>query len=164
MEFQIEFPKEEFSDFLNEYIASGHEGEQEDETSGGSFQIVEYTGENTGEYLGNAGLVVLIGLTVVIGALVVLVAIFKAVGLIMTGAGKKKAPKIEQPKNPEAPATPAPVVQDGIGDEVVAVIAAAIAAMAPGGKKYALKRVSRADAGGRSAWSAAGLADNTRPF
>ena len=46
----------------------------------------------------------------------------------------------------------------------VAAIAAAVAMMAPEGKRYAVKSVSRKDAGGRSVWAAAGIADNTRPF
>ena len=51
-----------------------------------------------------------------------------------------------------------------LGTALGAAIAAAVARMAPEGKRYALKSVSRKDAGGRSAWAAAGIADNTRPF
>ena len=61
------------------------------------------------------------------------------------------------------PAAPAPVVSGGVSDEVVAVIAAAVAAMAPEGNRYAVRRVSRVR-GERPVWAAAGIAENTRPF
>ena len=55
-------------------------------------------------------------------------------------------------------------IEDGIEEEVVAVIAAAIAAMgASSGKKLALRSIKTAKSS-RSAWAAAGIADNTRPF
>ena len=54
---------------------------------------------------------------------------------------------------------------DDIPDEVVAVIAAAVAAMSTDGKQYAIRRIRPATATGvRPAWAAAGIADNTRPF
>ena len=57
-----------------------------------------------------------------------------------------------------------PVIEDGIEEEIVAVIAAAIAAMgAASGKKLALRSVKTVK-GTRSAWAAAGAAENTRPF
>ncbi len=123
---------------------------------------------SAGEVLGDAGMTVLIGLVVVIGALIVLTAIFYLFGFIMdksTGVAKsKKAEVKEAPKAAsEVQVAPAPIVEEGISGEVVAAIAAAVAMMAPEGKRYAVKSVSRAG-GGRSAWSAAGLADNTRPF
>ena len=51
----------------------------------------------------------------------------------------------------------------GISDEVVAVIAAAVASMAPEGKKYAVRSVSRTRTE-RPVWAAAGIAESTRPF
>ena len=59
-----------------------------------------------------------------------------------------------------------PEADGGISQEIVAVIAAAIAAMAPEGTRYAIRRVSRIPrtATGRSAWSMAGLLQNTKPF
>ena len=49
--------------------------------------------------------------------------------------------------------------------EIIAVIAAAVASISDG-KKYAIKKVSRAErqTGGRSAWAASGIYENTRPF
>ena len=55
------------------------------------------------------------------------------------------------------------VAADGISEEVVAVIAAAVAAMTPEGKRYAVRSVSRAR-GDRPVWAAAGVAESTRPF
>lgn len=57
-----------------------------------------------------------------------------------------------------------PVIEDGIEEEVVAVIAAAIAAMgAASGKKLALRSV-RTARGAANVWASAGAAENTRPF
>ena len=56
-------------------------------------------------------------------------------------------------------------VEDGIGDEVVAVIAAAIAAFSSDsdGKSYAVRSIKKAKAG-RPIWAAAGLQENTHAF
>ncbi len=162
MEQFFDIPKDVFTDFLNQYFSSSH-GE------GGVVEESVSLADGLGAYLGDAGMTVLIGLVVVIGALLVLTGIFYLFGFIMGGAARKakKAKKADKPV--AAPATAsaapsAPVVQDGISGEVVAAIAAAVAMMAPDGKRYAIKSVSRKDAGGRSAWAAAGIADNTRPF
>ena len=67
----------------------------------------------------------------------------------------------------KAPAarTSAPVVPNGVSEEVVAVIAAAVASMAPEGKRYAVRSIARAGKHHeRSVWAAAGLAESTRPF
>ena len=64
---------------------------------------------------------------------------------------------------PAAPA-PAPVVENGIEEETVAAIMGALSAMYAGsGKKPVLKGVKAAKPR-RSAWSAAGVMENTRPF
>lgn len=63
-----------------------------------------------------------------------------------------------------APAkTVSSAVPGGVSDEIVAVIAASVAAMAPEGKQYRIKSVSRVRSQ-RPVWAAAGLAENTRPF
>lgn len=70
---------------------------------------------------------------------------------------------------------PVPVPQaaagetDGLTDEVVAAIAAAVASMAPEGVRYTVKSIRPAGGvprvrAGRSAWGLAGLAESTRPF
>lgn len=60
-------------------------------------------------------------------------------------------------------AGPLPMVNNGISDEVIAVIAAAVASMAPEGTKYTVKSVKWIRAQ-RPVWAAAGLAESTRPF
>lgn len=135
-----------------------------------SFEQFKTTASQTGSSLVvSDGMTVVIGLVVVFATLIVLTGIFYLFGFIMDSINKPKTKKAASEKKeasaPTVPAAaPAPVVQSGIPGEVVAVIAAAVASMAPEGKRYALKSVSRKDAGGRSAWAAAGVADNTRPF
>ncbi len=167
MEQRVEIPMDSFTDFLKEYVQIPFGGGTSHEVGGEVTEIVE----SAGEVLGNAGMTVLIGLVVVIGTLLLLTGIFYLFGYIMGSADRKakKAKKAEKSAPATEPAVasaapPAPVVQDGIPGEVVAAIAAAVAMMAPEGKRYAVKSVSRKDAGGRSAWAAAGIADNTRPF
>ena len=163
MEQFFDIPKEVFTDFLNQYLSGSH-GD-----AGNAGEVVEEA-VSVGQLLGDAGMTVLIGLVVVIGTLLLLTGIFYLFGFIMGGADRK-AKKAKEKEKASAPATvpvtvpvPTPAVQDGIPGEVIAAIAAAVAMMAPEGKRYAIKSVSRKDAGGRSAWSAAGIADNTRPF
>lgn len=122
-----------------------------------------------GTYVGS---VVLSGVSIVFLALVLLILfvwlmdkVFKAIN----GANKKAAlaPK-EELKAAPAPAlkaAPAPVIEDGISDEVVAVIAAAVAAMgAESGKTFQLAGIKRSSGSRRGAWGNAGAAENTRTF
>ena len=123
---------------------------------------------DTSNVIGDAGMTVLIGLVVVFGMLLLLTAIFKMFGLVGGAlSGKSTKPKELAPAPVKAaapaPAPKAPVVQPGISNEVVAAIAAAVAMMSTDGKTYAVRRISRAP-GGRSAWAAAGIAENTRSF
>lgn len=132
-----------------------------------------YAARDAGEVLGTAGMTVLIGLVVVFSALILLTFIFWLFGKVMSGAGSRKAspppsgsvpkPAAPAPVPAVVPAAPAPVVSDGVSEEVVAVIAAAVAAMAPEGKRYAVRSVSRVR-GERPVWAAAGLMESTRPF
>ena len=163
MEQFFEIPKDVFIEFFNNILTGSH-GD-----AGNAGEVVEEV-VDAGKLLGDAGMTVLIGLVVVIGTLLVLTGIFYLFGYIMDSADRKakkakeKAKAAPAPVAEAAPSAPAPVVQAGIPGEVVAAIAAAVAMMAPEGKRYAIKSVSRKDAGGRSAWAAAGIADNTRPF
>lgn len=127
---------------------------------------------NVSNVMGDAGMTVLIGLVVVFGMLLLLTGIFKMFGLVGgVLSGKPAEPKAvktapapaAKPAAPAKPASKAPVVQPGISDEVVAAIAAAVAMMSVDGKTYAVRRISRVS-GGRSAWAAAGVAENTRSF
>ena len=126
-------------------------------------------GGSVGEILSGAGLTILIGLVVVFAALIVLVLIFWLFGKLVHREEKPAVPAqkaaVSAPVAPAAVPAPVPGLMrgDGISDEVVAVIAAAVAAMAPEGKRYAIRQVQRATRG-RSAWAAAGIAENTQPF
>ena len=111
----------------------------------------------------------------VFAVLILLTAIFwlfgKAMGAGKAGKKERVSPDAQQPAakpvtvSAPAPASvpAAPVAADGISEEVVAVIAAAVAAMTPEGKRYAVRSVSRAR-GDRPVWAAAGVAESTRPF
>lgn len=115
--------------------------------------------------------VTICGLAIVFGTLIVLVIIFWAFGKIMNGvSGKGKSDKKSVKKAaPDAKPAAAPVsspapaaVQDD--DELIAVISAAVAVMSDiDGKKYVVRNVRPASAG-RSAWAAAGIAQNTKAF
>ncbi len=163
MEQRVEISSEQFTEFIKEYLGGGH---------GTVVEGVVTETESVGEILSGAGMTVLIGLVVVIGTLLVLTGIFYLFGYMMSSADRKAKKAAAEKKAKEAApvpvpapaAAPAPTVQSGIPNEVVAAIAAAVAMMAPEGKRYAVRSVSRRDAAGRSAWAAAGIADNTRPF
>lgn len=117
--------------------------------------------------------VVITGITVVFIGLILLVVILLLFGLISKvrrkSAGKKvrtdseiKADKVLLPS--EEISSAVPEIEDEIEEEIVAVISAAIAHMsAKSGKKLTLKSVKTAKPQ-RTAWAAAGLIDNTRPF
>ena len=120
----------------------------------------------TSELLGNAGMTVLIGLVVVFAVLLILTFVFWLFGKV-AGAGANAATEAKPaPKAVPAPTVaPAPVVEDGIPEEVVAVIAAAVAAMSDGNTRFAVRRISASRPSGmRPVWAAAGIAENTRPF
>ena len=124
--------------------------------------------------------VVITGISVVFIGLIILIVLVTLYGKIFEGINKSaeakakakaeaeakaKAAKaeVEVKAAPAAPA-PAPVVEDGIEEEVVAAIMGALSAMYAGsGKKPVLKGVKAAKPR-RSAWSAAGVMENTRPF
>lgn len=57
---------------------------------------------------------------------------------------------------------PAPIVEQGISGEVVAAIAAAVAATE--GSGAVVRSIKKKKVSGRNPWSAAATADNTRPF
>ncbi|MBE6836606.1 MAG: sodium pump decarboxylase subunit gamma [Ruminococcus sp.] len=116
----------------------------------------------------NVAAVVITGLIVVFIGLILLIAFVSFLGKFFTKKPKakkvKKASYVKEEKvNVPKVATP-PVVEEGISDEIVAVIAAAIAAMgAKSGKKLALRSVRTAKPQ-RNAWASAGIMENTRPF
>lgn len=113
------------------------------------------------------------GLIVVFLILVILVAFLWAMGKLLNLNIKKK-PKATAaaPVSVPAPSAPAPapavtaeeyIDEDDI--EIIAVIAAAIAAYGEHeGKQYRIASVRKRDRSQRSSWSAAGINENTRPF
>lgn len=111
----------------------------------------------------SAGMVVLIGLVVVFAVLLLLTFVFWLFG---KAAGGNRATASTPTPAPTVSAVPAaPAVTDGVPDEVVAVIAAAVAAMSSEGTQYTIRRIRPAAAHGtRPVWAAAGIAENTRPF
>ena len=116
------------------------------------------------------------GILIVFVILLLLIFIFYTYGGIfkaVTASKEKKAAakkaaddalKAQQTAS-AAPAAPAPADDGTIPGEIIAVIAAAVAALGDG-KKYTVKKVSRAQrqTGERSAWAASGIYENTRPF
>ena len=123
---------------------------------------------------GTISSVVITGIVVVFIGLILLIVCVSIYGAIFNSASKKRAQKAEAEKKlAEKAAEPveavmgersAPAVEDGIEEETVAVIMAAIAAMsASSGKKLVLKSVKTSKPQ-RSAWSSAGIVENTRPF
>lgn len=117
------------------------------------------------------GTVVFTGLVVVFVALILLVLCVSLFGKIFDYINKPKDKKQKldsEPKkaivNNDAPVAPA--VEDGINDEVVAVITAAVAALNSNAKgvTYSLKSIKKADNFSRRAWANAGIMENSRPF
>lgn len=116
--------------------------------------------------------VVLTGLIVVFIALVILIAFVWVMGKIFdafkgnkdkkndNGNGKKA--ETAAVKAPQASA-PAMKIEDGISDEIVAVIAAAVASMSG---NFVIKSVRKASpkTSRRSAWGSQGIAESTRVF
>ena len=125
--------------------------------------------------------VVIGGIGIVLGALMVLILVFFAFGKIMSvsqaRAKKKEAKKIQSEMQANlskvsaaapttTPATaPAPVVEDGIPQEVVAAISAAVYAMDGGaGVVRSITKKTGSPITTRNPWAQAAVADNTRPF
>lgn len=107
------------------------------------------------------------GICIVFGALIFLVLIFWLFSKVF---GRKKKTKsgdgkaiVTQEKAVKTPAKvqKAPVVQDGIEEEVVAAITAAITAFHGGA--FTVRSINRRQQG-RPAWANAGILENTRPF
>ncbi len=118
--------------------------------------------------------VVITGLTVVFLCLIILVIILFLFGLVSkaqrryneksaeSNRTEKTTVDIAIPKVQEVKTVPD--VEDGIEEEIVAVITAAIVQVSEkSGKRLALKSIKTAKPQ-RTAWAAAGLIDNTRPF
>ena len=113
---------------------------------------------------------VLTGLVVVFIALILLIlllTLFRNIfGSVGHKEGEKPAPKPVRAPAPAAPAKPAPVILSDDEGEVAAAITAALAVILAeegAGKTYAVRSIKRVRTS-RSAWGAAGLTENVRPF
>ena len=125
----------------------------------------------------SAAKVILTGFAVVFGMLFLLILIIKRYSAVVAGAqraadnrAKRKERVMERVSDDSGvhvikrPAyVTAPTIEEGIPEEVVAVIAAAVAACDSSGTGKRIKSIKKAN-GGRSAWANAGVLDNTRPF
>ena len=117
---------------------------------------------DAGAILRDAGLTIATGVVVVFGVLLLLTGVFKVFGMIVssTEKGEKNAPAatpVAAPASTQA-ATPvaapivgntaevrtAPEIQNGIPEETVAVISAAVASVAPAGSLYAVRGIRKA--------------------
>lgn len=118
--------------------------------------------------------VVITGIVVVFIGLILLIFFVFLYGKIFEAINNKKSEKSKKilenkvsaasNQNNNNQSEPIPIIENGIDEEVVAVITAAIMAMsAKSGKRLALKSVKHAKPS-RPVWANAGIAENTRPF
>lgn len=117
---------------------------------------------------------VVTGIVVVFLILAILVFLLWLMGKIFSGvnkSGEKKKKAAEAAEaaikdaEPEQQAETAEEYCEEDDGELIAVISAAIAAYGEAeGKQYKITSVRKRDKAARSAWSAAGIADNTRGF
>jgi len=107
--------------------------------------------------------VVITGLVVVFVVLILLVLFVSAFGLFFK---KNSKPSNQADAEKKKIILPQPKIEKGINNEIIAVIAATIAAMSSSsadGKSYTIKSIKQVKPK-RSPWAFAGLQDNTRPF
>ncbi len=128
------------------------------------------------DYWSSVGIITVTGVLVVFFILALLIFLFWGMGQIFKTLDKKKAAKLEAEKAAKAAeaakkAESAPVAEEvsdedySDDDEIIAVISAAIAAYSEqDGKSYEIRSIRRKDSRTRSAWSLAGIGENTRPF
>lgn len=124
------------------------------------------------DYWSTVGIITITGILVVFFILAILIAVFWGMGQFFKSKDKRSAAKAEAAKAAAAASAPAPApveeieeADDSDDDEIIAVISAAIAAYSEAdGKQYAIRSIKRKDNKTRSAWSLAGIGDNTRPF
>lgn len=114
--------------------------------------------------IGQVLAIVFTGLAIVFIALIVLIVLVASMGKAMNPVKDKKPTPVKNIESSPAKSA-VPVIEEGISDEVVAVIAAAIASISEStGTAYAVRGIKRAAKSGRPAWAVAGLNENTRSF
>lgn len=110
--------------------------------------------------------VVVIGLVIVFIVLLVLVIFLAIFGKTFSSSSKvkkEKTPKKEKNQNAQV-INIQPVIEEGIDDEVIAVIAAAIATISnETGKKLSIRSIRKSN-NIVNLWARAGALENTRPF
>ncbi len=117
--------------------------------------------------LADTMLVTVTGISIVFFVLILLVFIMYLFGKAASSGGKKTAKKAEKTVAAEQkPSSPKVVLSVPAGEdegELIAVIAAAVQALGEStGKRYAVRGIRPSLT--RSAWAAAGIYENTRPF
>lgn len=114
--------------------------------------------------MSNVWAIVFIGMTIVFIALSLLILVVLLFSKIFNAITVKKnnSNKGSATKKKNVPAT-TQITENSISDEIVAVIAAAIAAMSDSDTKYSIRRIKKVKTV-RPVWSMAGLQENTRSF
>ncbi len=124
------------------------------------------------DYWSSVGIITLTGLLVVFVILAVLILFFMLLGAIFKSIDNSKKKKAEAKAVEETKAAePVQAAAEDVSaeavnsdDELIAVISAAVAAYTDG-EGFTIKSVRKHEGKRvRSAWSAAGITENTRPF
>lgn len=123
------------------------------------------------DYWSSVGILTLTGMLVVFAILGLLIFIFWLMGRIFANIDNNKKKKQEAAKAAAEQPKPASVQIERVAalvgeDDIIAVISAAIAAYSEqDGVSYRIRDIKRhKDSRVRSAWSLAGIGENTRPF
>ena len=122
------------------------------------------------DYWSSVGIITLTGLLVVFVILALLIFFFILLGAIFKSIDNSKKKKAETSKEAKT-AEPVQAAAEDVSaeavnsdDELIAVISAAVAAYTDG-EGFTMKSVRKHEGKRvRSAWSAAGITENTRPF
>lgn len=119
------------------------------------------------ETLGYGGIVAVIGMLIVFVGLIILILCIMAMGKIFQSITNKKAKESAEPAPAPAAAAPAPVAQPSAAEEapvqddaqLIAVIAAALAAFDGGNKRLVVRKVRRV-----SGWNEAARSESIYRF
>lgn len=120
------------------------------------------------DYWGSVGIITITGLLVVFFILALLILFFMLLGAIFKSIDNSKKKKAEAKAAEDSKEPVKTIIEDASveasDDELIAVISAAVAAYTDG-KGFTIKSVRKHERKRvRSAWSTAGITENTRPF
>jgi len=106
------------------------------------------------------------GMILVVVVFATLLLLSLVIGLFGKLGTREKAPATAKPAPAKPVAAPmtAPVAVASEDDEIAAVIAAAVAMMAPAGVTYRVRRITPTGVRSRSEWATAAVRQNTMPF